>query len=143
MRRLRKEVGDLRGLVDRQRAKVAVLRGEKEKLIRMCKRRDDQIVNLKHEIAEVHGSYQGVVEAQIQQTRAMQARLKQTEELLETRSAELFRVHAFLFTADRLSEMEVLNTVHNLNASIHQIAVGLAEEWEKLDPSRATRALWT
>ena len=57
MRRLQKEVGILRGLVDRQRAKVAVLRGEKEKLVRMCKRRDNQI-------AEVDGSYQGVVEAQ-------------------------------------------------------------------------------
>ena len=140
MRRRRKEVGDLRGLVDRKRAKVAVLRGEREKLVRMCKHRDDQIYNLKHEIAEVHGSYQGVMEGQIQQSRVMQARLKQTEELLETRSAELSGAHAFLSTADRLSEIDMSNAVHDLN---YQVAVGLAEEWEKLDPEQATRALWT
>ena len=33
MRRLRKEVWDLRGLADKYRAKVAALRGEREKLI--------------------------------------------------------------------------------------------------------------
>ena len=65
MGQLRKGVGDLRGPVDGQRAKVAVLRGESEKLVRMCKRRDDQIYNLKHEIGEMHVSYKMVVEAQI------------------------------------------------------------------------------
>ena len=42
---------------------MAALSGEREKLIRTCKRRDDQIVNLKHEIAEVRSSYQEAVEA--------------------------------------------------------------------------------
>ena len=119
------------------KSEIALSEG-REKLIGMCKRRDDQIVNLKHEIAGVHGSYQGVVEAQIQQIRAMQGQLKQTEELLETRSTELSGAHAFLSTADRLSEMEVLNTVRDLNESIYQVAVGLVEEWEKLDPPQAT-----
>ena len=34
----------------------------------------------------------------------------------------------FLPTADRLSEMEVLNTVRDLNENICQAAVGLAED---------------
>ena len=137
-RRLRKEAEDLRELVDKQGVDIRALSEEREKLIDMCKRRDDQIINLKHEIAGVHGSYQEVVEAQTQQILAMQARLKQTEELLETRSAELSGAHAFLSTADRLSEMEVLSIVRDLNENIYQVAVGLVEEWEKLDPSQAT-----
>ena len=137
-RQLRREVEHLRGLVDREGANIAALSEEREKLIRMCRRRDDQIVNLKHEIAGVHGSYQEVVEAQIRQIEAVQGQLKQTEELLETRSAELSGAHAFLSTADRLSETEVLNTVRDLNESIYQVAVGLVEEWEKLDSSQVT-----
>ena len=66
MGELRKGVGDLRGPVDGQRAKVTLLRGESEKLVRMCKRRDDQMVNLKHEIVEMHVSYQEVVEVQLE-----------------------------------------------------------------------------
>ena len=68
----------------------------------------------------------------------MQARLKQTEELLETRSAELSGAHTFLSTEGCLSKMEVLNTVRDLSENIYQVAVRLAEEWEKLDPSQVT-----
>ena len=34
--------------------------------------------------------------------------------------------------------MEVLSIVRDLNESIYQAAVGLADEWEELDPSQAT-----
>ncbi|KAF9650930.1 hypothetical protein BDM02DRAFT_3184878, partial [Thelephora ganbajun] len=64
-------------------------------------------------------------------------RLKQTEELLATRSAELSEARTFLSTTDRLSEVEVLGIVRDLNEIIFQIAVTLTEEWEKLESSQA------
>ena len=134
VRQLRIEVGDLRGLVERQGGKILRLRRERDEQTARCKRRDERIGYLKQEIAEMRGSHQEAMEAQIRQTRAVQEQLKQTQELLETRSAELSGAHAFLSTTDRLSEMEVLSIVRDLNENIYQAAVGLTEEWEKLDP---------
>ena len=114
------------------------LEREGEKLMEKCRRKEDRIVELKGKITEVHVSYWEAEETQTRRTRAMQTQLKQTEELLEARSAELSAAQVFLSTADRLSEMEVLSIVRDLNENIYQVAVGLAEEWEKLDPSQAT-----
>ena len=125
--RLRRDVGDLRGQIGRQDADIVRLRGQRDELMGRCKRRDDQIGNLKQEIAKMRGSHQEAMEAQIRQTRAVQEQLKQAEELSEARSAELPGAHAFLSTADRLSEMEVLSIVRDLNESIYQVAVGLTE----------------
>ena len=58
--------------------------------------------------------------------------MKQTEELLETRTAELSEAQTFLSTEDHLSEMEVLSVVRDLNEKIFQPAVSLAEDWKKL-----------
>ena len=95
-------------------------------------------MELKRKITEMYVSYREAEETQTRKTRAMQTQLKQTEELLEARSAELSAAQVFLSTADRLSEMEVLSIVRDLNENIYQVAVGLTEEWEKLDPSQAT-----
>ena len=136
--RLRIEVGDLRGLVERQGAEILRLRREQDEQVARCKRRDEKIGNLKQEIAKMRGSHKEAMKGQIRQIGAVQEQLKQTEVLLEARSAELSGAHAFLSTTDRLSEMEVLSIVRDLNENIYQVAVGLAEEWEKLDPPQVT-----
>ena len=136
--RLRREVGDLRGLVDRQEGDIIRLEEESEYLIGKCKRRDDRIAELEHEIVKMRGSWQKAAEAQAQQAREMEERLKQTEGLLRARSTELSRAQTFLSTADRLSEMEVLDIVRDLNENIYQATVSLTEEWEKLGSSQTT-----
>ena len=65
-------------------------------------------------------------------------RLKQTKDLLATKSAELSGARAFLSATDRLSEVEVLGIVRNLNENIYQIAVNLTDEWEKSRLSQTT-----
>ena len=136
--RFRREVEHLNGLFDEGRVGMVMLEREGGKLIQKCRRREDQIVELKRKITEMHVSYWEAEETQARKTRAMQTQLKQTEELLEARSAELSAAQAFLSTADHLSEMEVLSIVRDLNENIYQVAVGLVEEWEKLDPSQTT-----
>ena len=136
MRQLQREIEDLRGRVVRRGTEIIRLRGEEEKLMRECKYRDDRIVELEHEIAQMRGLYQEDVQRRDQHTQAMEERLKRTEELLATRSAELSGAHAFLSTTDRLSEAEVLGIVRDLNENIYQVAVNLTEEWEKLESSQ-------
>lgn len=70
--------------------------------------------------------------------RTLREQLERTEELLAARTNELSGTHAFLSTADRLSEVEVLAIVRDLNENIYQVAVQLTEEWEKFDPPPAT-----
>ena len=101
-----------------------------ENVIGEYKRMEDRIAELESEIGKTHGFYQGVVRGQTQHIRAIEERLKLTEELLETRSAELSGAQAFLSTTDRLSEVEVLNIVRDLNENIYQVAVNLTDEWE-------------
>ena len=139
------EVGILRREIDKYKSKMLRLEKEGETLRReeqewraKCKRREDRIAKLKHEIAEMRGSWQETMEAQARRAQAMQEQLKQTEELLEARTAELSGAQTFLSTADRLSEMEVLSIVRDLNENIFQVAVSLTEEWEKLESSQAT-----
>ena len=136
--RLQKEFEELKGLAEKQNAEILRLRGAGERLMEKYKHREDRIVGLKHEIAKLHASHREVVEAQAQQTREVQEQLKKTEELLRARSAELSGAQTFLSTADRLSEMEVLSIVRDLNENIFQVAVGLTEGWEKLEPPQAT-----
>ena len=136
--RLQREVGELEGVVDKYKGEVLRLRGEEARLMGKCRRRDDRIARLEYVNAEMRGSWQEAMEAQARQARAMQERLKQTEELLEARSAELSGAQTFLSTADRLSEMEVLSIVRDLNENIYQVAVSLTEGWEKLKSPQAT-----
>ena len=133
---------------ERYKDEVRRLRGEGEKLREEGRRKDDQIAKLKRENVEIRGSMQKFTEAharqtremevQTRQTRAMEERLKKTEQLLEARTAELSVAQTFLSTADRLSEVEVLSIVRELNENIFQIAVSLAEGWEKLRSSGTT-----
>ena len=133
---------------EKYKDEVRRLRGEGEKLKEEGKRKDDQIANLKRENVEIRGSMQKFTEAHARQTRemevqarqarAMEEKLKKTEQLLEARTAELSVAQTFLSTADRLSEVEVLSIVRELNENIFQVAVSLAEGWEKLRSSGAT-----
>ena len=135
---LRREVGGLRGLLGRWEADVVRLRREEEELRRECERMGDRVIGLEHEIGRMRAFYQEVVDEQTRQTRAAEERLKQTENLLTTRSAELSGAQTFLSTADGLSETEVLSVVRDLNENIYQVAVKLTEEWEKLASSQVT-----
>ena len=92
-----------------------------------CKYREGRIAELEHEIAKLRVSQQEAVEAQARKTRAVQERLKETEELLEAGSAELSGAQTLLSTADHLSEMRVLSIVRGPNENIYQVAIGLTE----------------
>ena len=133
MKRLRREVRDLKALLDRVRTEAIRLKGEEEKLMGECKCRDNLITELEHRIERMYHFYQGVVGRKTRHIRAMEEHLEQTKELLATRSAELSEAQAFLSTTDRLSEMEVLGIVRDLNENIYQVAVHLTEEFEKLE----------
>jgi len=132
------DVAKLRRELDRYKREVSRLRDAEEYLRGKCERREKRLAELRHEYVEVHGSLEEALETQTRQTRATQERLKQTEQLLDARTAELSGAQAFLSTADRLSEMEVLSIVRDLNENIYQLAVNLTEEWEKLESSQPT-----
>ena len=93
-----------------------------------------RIAKLESDVRKVRGDYDGAMK----QNRAITERLKQSEELSAARSAELSGTHAFLSTTDRLSEVEVLEVVRDLNENIFQVAVRLTDEWGKLESSRPT-----
>ena len=137
MRRLRRDYGKYRGEIRRLKGEEEKLRRGQEKLKGKCRRKDDRIAKLEHDIADMSGVWQEM-EAQARKARTMEEELKQTKELLETRTAELSAAQTFLSTVDRLSEMEVLGIVRDLNENIFQLAVGLTDAWEKLEPSQAT-----
>ena len=113
-------------------------RGGEERLIGKQKCEGDRIVELEHEIERVRGLHREEVQKKTQHIQAVEEQLKQTKELLAMKSAELSGAHAFLSTTDRLSEVEVLGIIRDLNENIYQVAVNLTDEWEKLEPSRAT-----
>ena len=138
VKRLRREVRDLKRLLYRRAADVETLETREKMLKWECKSRDDEIAWLEHESEKMRGSYQGVVAGHARRIREMEERLKETEDLLATRSAELSGAQTFLSTTDRLSEVEVLSIVRDLNENIFQVAVNITEEWEKLDPAQTT-----
>jgi len=135
VKKLRREIGGLKSLLDRERADTERL---KEGLLGRCKRRDDQIRGLEHKIEAMRISHRADMEGKIKDIQEVEERLKQTEGLLEARSEELSGTQTFLSTSDRLSEVEVLGIVRDLNENVYQVAVKLTEEWEKLESSKAT-----
>ena len=58
---------------------------------------------------------------------AMRVKYEQSQELLQTRTAELKAAQAFLTTADKLSNVDVVNLVDALNAEILQISAMVAD----------------
>ena len=132
VRQLQTEMGGLKGQLERQAAEMARLRAEREELRRECKNKEYRIVELIRE----NGSHREHAQRQAQHILAAEEGLKQTEEILATRSAELAGAEAFLSTTDRISEAEVLGIVRDLNESIYQVAVNLTEEWEKPQSSQ-------
>ena len=137
VRRLRRDYGKYRGEIRRLKGEEEKLRKEQEKLKGKCRHKDDRIAKLEHDIVDMSGAWQEM-EAQARKARMLEEELKQIKELLEARTAELSGAQAFLSTADRLSEMEVLGIVRDLNENIFQLAVGLTDAWEKLESSQAT-----
>ena len=138
LRRLRREIGDLKGRVESQEAEVAKLRGGEEELTKQCEHKGHKIAELEHEIGKMRSLHREDVQKRTQHLRAAEERLKRTEELLATRSAELAGAQAFLSTTDHLSEAEVLGIIRDLNENIYQAAVKLTEEWENLESPQGT-----
>jgi len=136
-RQLEGKIKDLEWWVERQEADMGRMRRKEEQLVRECGHRGNRIQELEHTV----GLYQEDAQRRNQYILAMEERLKRTEELLATRSAELAGTNAFLSTTDRLSEAEVFGFVRDLNETIYQVAVDLTEEWEKLESSRATNPM--
>ena len=66
----------------------------------------------------------------------MQEQLKRVKEPLKARTAGLSGAQTFLSTADRLSEVEALGIIRDLNENIFQLAVGLTDVWGKLESSQ-------
>ena len=128
------DLENLRKLLDEERGISKRLRWEKGKLNGECKTKDDRIMELEETITMMRGTMAG----QTQQIRMVEERLKQTEELLVARTAELHTTQTFLSPTDNLSEAEVLSIVHDLNEVIYQVAVKLTEEWEKLESAKPT-----
>ena len=102
------------------------------------RRKGGHITKLERDIRHMHRSHQGEVQRRTQEIQALGEQLKKTEELSARRSAELSETQTFLSTKDRIPETEVLSIVHDLNERIYQVAVGLTEGLEKLEPPRAT-----
>ena len=166
--RFRREIGDLKGLVEKQKAEISELReaeeilkgrverGEiaiskldynlekmrnswqeaEEKLKGKLESREDKISKLDHNLEEMRSSWQEAEHVRARQAQGMQEQLKRIEELLTTKPAELFEERAFLSTADRLSEMEVLSIVRELNENIYQVAACLTEGWMEMESSK-------
>ena len=76
-----------------------------------------------------------------QHIRATEERLRRTEELLETKTAELIGAQASLSTTDHLSEAEVLRIVDDLNENIFQAAAKLTEEWVTLESPQGIKSM--
>lgn len=102
------------------------------------RRKGGHISKLERDIRHMHRSHQGEVQRRTQEIQALGEQLKKTEELSARRSAELSETQTFLSTKDRIPETEVLSIVHDLNERIYQVAVGLTEELEKLEPPPVT-----
>jgi len=138
LRRLRREIEDLKGQVESQGAEMVKLRGEEEALVKECEHKRSRVAELESEIGQMRGHHREDAQRRTQHIQATEERLRRTEELLATRSAELTGAQAFLSTTDHLSEAEVLGIVRDLNENIYQVAVKLTEEWENLESPLAT-----
>ena len=138
VKKLQREVRKWKRRVGKRESEIERLRIEGEKVTRMCRSREDRMMELESEIRRICGYYQGGAQLQTQRLQATEERLKQTEELLATRTTELAGAQPFLSTTDRLSEAEVLSIVRDLNENIYQVAVNLTEEWEKFQSSQTT-----
>ena len=134
--RFRREIGDLKGLVEKQKAEISRLRGLEEIMKGRVERRENTISKLDHDLQKMHNNWQEAKKIHARQVQGMQERLKRTEELLATRSAELSGEQAFLPITDHLPEPEVLGIVRELNENIYQVAGGLTEGWIKMGSSK-------
>ena len=127
--RLQREVGDLRGLVEKQKAEISRLRRVEEILKGKLERREEKISKLDYDLEKTRNGWQEADKVHARQAHGMQELLKRTEELLETRSAELSEAWAFLSTADHLSEMEVLE----------DLATCPPRDWQEFEAARALK----
>ena len=131
VRKLQREIEGWKRRFGRQEA-------EMERLRMAYRSKEHRIEELENAIRGARGFYQEDAQRRAYHLQATEGRLRQIEELLATRSAELTGAQAFLSTTDRLSEADVLGIVRSLNENIYQVAVNLTEEWEKSQSPRAT-----
>ena len=134
--RLRREIEDLKGQVEKQKAEISRLREAEDKLKRKLERREKKISEMDHDLEKARNSWQEAEKVRVRQAQGMQEQLKRIEESLKKRPAELSGEQAFLPVSDRLSEMEVLGIVRELNENIYQVAAGLTEGWMKMESSK-------
>ena len=134
MRHLRGEIRSWKRRFEKRENELGLLKSREEELMEECGRRGHRIRELEHYLRQFQKYEQG----RTQHISEIEERLKLTEELLETRSAELTGAQAFLSTNDCLSEAEMFSIVRDLNETVYQIAVELTEKWENLEPLRTT-----
>lgn len=127
--------------IDAHSAEIVKLRASREKYANWYLTHKDRIGELTRQSEEDAKSYRESSRKWDQRTRALEAELAQTKELLAARSTELSGAQSFLSMTDRLSEAEVLGLVRDLNENIFQVAANLTEEWEKLRSSSRYRNL--
>ena len=127
-------------LADTERPTIAIFETVDREMVDE-KGTEDRVAQLEQEITKMRDAHQKALEEQVQQTREMEERWRLTKEVLATKSAELSGARAFLSATDRLSEVEVLTIVRDLNESIYQVAVNLTDGWEKLRSSEATNRM--
>jgi len=128
---------EMEGPVVAEQAKPVRLELGGDKAVMDCKCEEDRFERLESEISAPYE------QRRTRHIREREERLKQTEKLLETRSAELSGAQTFLSTTDCLSEVEVLGIVRDLNENIYQVAVNLTDEWEKLELSQTVGEITT
>lgn len=125
--------------IDAQSAELLKLRVSKEKYAKGYRIANERIEELEHEIKELSKTHQEASEMQNQRIQAMEDQLRRNQELSETKPAERTRVKPLSSPSNRVSEVEVLGIVHNLNENLFQVAAHLAEEWEEFSLSQTDR----
>ena len=137
-------IGRRRTLIVTQKAELSMLRRLKEKCARNYTAAKERITKLEHQLGESSKSYQGAVVKRDRRIQTLEDELTRTKELFAARTTpEHSNAQPFSPTPDRLSDIEVLGVIRDLNENIFQVAVILTEEWEELRSSRPNRSTTT
>lgn len=111
-------------------AAVGALKVQTDRLKADVDEAQRQLLDARGEAAAVRKELATAEERALQNRReldAMRVKYEQSQELLQARTAELKAAQAFLTTADKLSNVDVVNLVDALNAEILQISAMVAD----------------
>ena len=128
-----------KAIIDAQTAEILNLRSSKEKYVRWYRTTKDRISELEKEIEAVSRTHEETLEKQNRLIHEMGDRLRRTRGLSTTELTEDTRGESSLSPPDRVSEVEALAIVHDLNENVFQVAANLTEEWEELSSSPSDR----